>query len=69
MCGGQYTAAQAAAQQQAQCLGYTHKPEQRIADIISKESGVYLNPTVIRLIVKYNWRELAKAAHEIHDAR
>lgn len=45
------------------------KPEQRIADIISKEAGVHLNPQVLKLIVKYNWRELAKAAHEIHDGQ
>jgi hypothetical protein len=45
-----------------------YKPEQRISDIISKEAGVYINPQVVKLIVKYNWRELAKAAHEIHDA-
>lgn len=44
------------------------KPEQRIADIISKEAGAYIHPQVIRLIVKYNWRELSKAAHEIHGS-
>jgi hypothetical protein len=44
------------------------KPEQRIADIVSKEAGAYLNPTVIRLIVRDNWRELSKAAHEIHGS-
>jgi hypothetical protein len=55
------------------CVGQyvppTHiKPEQRIADIISKEANTDIPPQVIRLIVKHNWRELAKAAHEIHDA-
>lgn len=46
----------------------TLKPEQRIADIISRETGFYLHPQVLRLIIKYNWRELSKAAHEIHEA-
>lgn len=44
------------------------KPEDRIAKIIGEEAGIYINPQVIRLIVKYRWDELSKAAHAIHGS-
>jgi hypothetical protein len=41
-------------------------PAHRISEIILAEAGYYINPTVILLILKCHWPELAKAAHEIH---
>lgn len=43
-------------------------PAARLSQIISEEARVYISPTVLRLIVKYRWAELAKAAHEIHGS-
>ncbi|WP_316235029.1 MULTISPECIES: hypothetical protein [unclassified Bradyrhizobium] len=50
------------------CTQTVRPPEQIISDIIWKEAGVSINPQVIRLVVKYNWRELSAAAHKIHEA-
>lgn len=43
-------------------------PEERLYDILLQETNVAINPQVIKLIVKYRWDEIAKAAHEIHEA-
>lgn len=43
-------------------------PAARISQIISDEARVWINPAVLRLIIKYRWAEVAKAAHEIHGS-
>lgn len=62
MCGNPGAGYNAAAAQSAL------KPEQIISQIISDEAGVWVNPQVLRLIIKYRWDEVSKAAHQIHGS-
>lgn len=43
-------------------------PEVRLAKIMYEEAGTAISPQVLRLIIKYRWDEIAKAAHEIHGS-
>lgn len=42
--------------------------EERISDIISEEARVWVDPKLVRLIIKYRWDEISKAAHQIHGS-
>lgn len=69
MCGGGSASKSAeSAQYQAQFEPYQHPPEHRISDAFRKELGVTINPQALRIFIRKEWKLLAKAAHEIHDA-
>lgn len=43
------------------------KPEYRLADMMTRDLTVKIDPNLLRLFIQLHWTKIAKLAHDIHD--
>lgn len=41
--------------------------EKKLSDLIQRETGINIDPHVLRLFVKLHWARVSTLAHQIHD--
>ena len=45
----------------------SHEAAEKLANLIEAETGVEIEPIVLRLFIKSNWSKVSKHSHDIHD--
>lgn len=45
-----------------------NSPETTIANLLIVDLGVVVNAQALRIFIRKNWSELARAAHDIHGS-
>jgi hypothetical protein len=43
------------------------KPEYKLADMMTRDLAVKIDPNLLRLFLQLHWTKITKLAHDIHD--